>query len=172
MVGATGNLSKWNSTIKRRQANSFRVDSRRIMNNDFHSPEAYELFIYTVQQKYRSIRWSTLCFVRRGSTLARIAGDLYFNADYRLAVRQRLVFERLPIVISEYGYEIWKGSDKLCWYDSQPHPGEPALQSTHPHHKHIPPDMKHHRIPAPGMSFDKPNLPSLISEIETLIEKV
>ncbi len=35
-----------------------------------------------------------------------------------------------------------------------------------PHHKHIPPDIKHHRIPAPGLSFQQPNLPFLIEEIE------
>jgi hypothetical protein len=40
--------------------------------------------------------------------------------------------------------------------------------STHPHHKHIPPNIKHNRIPAPGLSFDQPNLPLLIAEIEQL----
>lgn len=30
----------------------------------------------------------------------------------------------------------------------------------------IPPDMKHHRIPAPIISFTRPNLPLLIEEIE------
>jgi hypothetical protein len=28
---------------------------------------------------------------------------------------------------------------------------------TLPHHKHILPDIKHHRIPAPDMSFTHPN---------------
>ena len=35
-----------------------------------------------------------------------------------------------------------------------------------PHHKHILPDIKHHRLPAPGISFTQPNLPHLIREIE------
>ena len=35
-----------------------------------------------------------------------------------------------------------------------------------PHHKHIPPNIKHHRIPAPNLSFTCPNLPFLIEEIE------
>ena len=39
------------------------------------------------------------------------------------------------------------------------------LASTHPHHKHLPPDIKHHRVPAPGLSFSQPNLPFLIVEI-------
>ena len=40
---------------------------------------------------------------------------------------------------------------------------------THPHHKHVLPDIKHHRIPASEMGFDRPNLPALIREIERLI---
>ena len=55
-------------------------------------------------------------------------------------------------------------------YDPQPHPDAPALQSSHPHHKHIPPDIKHHRIPAPKMSFTQPNLPALIGEIEEMLK--
>ena len=35
-----------------------------------------------------------------------------------------------------------------------------------PHHKHVPPDIKHHRVPAPDLSFTRPNLPFLIKEIE------
>jgi hypothetical protein len=67
--------------------------------------------------------------------------------------------------ILDYGYEVWRSGEKLYWYDPQPHPGDPTLASTDPHHKHIPPDIKHHRIPAPGLSFDRPNLPLLIEEI-------
>lgn len=56
----------------------------------------------------------------------------------------------------------------LYWYDSQPHPDDPTLAATDPHHKHVPPDMKHHRIPAPGLSFSPANLSFLIHEIELL----
>lgn len=34
--------------------------------------------------------------------------------------------------------------------------------------KHIPPDIKHHRVPAPDLSFTRLNLPALITEIEAL----
>jgi len=51
---------------------------------------------------------------------------------------------------------------KLYWYDSWPHLNDPALASTHPHHKHVPPDIKHNRVPAPALSFAEPNLPFLI----------
>lgn len=56
-------------------------------------------------------------------------------------------------------------SAELYWYDSQEHPDDPTLASTHPHHKHIPPDIRHHRILAPHLSFYQPNLPFLIEEV-------
>jgi hypothetical protein len=55
-------------------------------------------------------------------------------------------------------------------YDPQPHPNDPSLASTHPDHKHVPSDIKHNRIPAPGLSFTQPNLPLLIREIEQLLQ--
>ena len=55
-------------------------------------------------------------------------------------------------------------------YDDFPHPNDPALASTHPHHKHLPPDIKHHRVPAPGLSFLRPNLPLLLREIDELLK--
>lgn len=42
----------------------------------------------------------------------------------------------------------------------------PYLASTFPHHKHIPPDIKHNRIPTSEMSFTRPNLPAVIAEVE------
>lgn len=139
------------------------------MSHPLNTPADYELFIYTLSEQFPVIRRSTVRFVRRGATLARVIGALHFDKDVRLVVRERLVYHRLPAIVDEYGYEVWQGKDKLYWYDSQPHPDDAALQSTHPHHKHIPPDIKHHRIPAPNFSFTQPNLPVLIREIETTI---
>jgi len=64
---------------------------------------------------------------------------------------------------------VYQAGEKLYYYDSQPHPNDPSLASTHPHHKHIHPDLKHHRIPAPGLSFERSNLEFLIHEIETTL---
>ena len=58
--------------------------------------------------------------------------------------------------------------EQLWWYDPMPHPDNQELQSTHPHHKHVLPDIKHHRIPAPGLSFTEPNLSQLIAEVEQM----
>lgn len=139
------------------------------MSNPLRTPADYEFFVYSLQELFPTIRRSTVRLVRRGASLARIVGELHFDQNVRLVVRERIVYHRLPAVIDEYGYEVWQGSEKLYWYDSQPHPNAPDLQSTHPHHKHIPPDIKHHRIPAPHMYFTQPNIPVLIREIETTL---
>jgi hypothetical protein len=138
------------------------------MSEHLRTPEDYELFLYTLTEQFTSIQRSTITFVRRGMTLARVAGEIEFDQNIRLVVRERLVYARMPMVIDGYGYEVWRGSEKLYWYDSQPHPNDPTLMVTHPHHKHVPPNIKHHRIPAPGLSFTEPNLPFLIQEIEQM----
>ena len=104
--------------------------------------------------------------------MARVVGELHFAHNIRVNVRERLIYSRLPAVIDWYGYVIWRGSGKLFWYDPQPLPYEPGLQSTHPHHKHVSPDIKHNRVPAPNMSFTQPNLPEIIQEIERMISNI
>ncbi|MBN1482936.1 hypothetical protein EH223_13460 [candidate division KSB1 bacterium] len=140
------------------------------MNSPLQTPEAYELYIYSLKEHHASIEHSTLTFVRRGASLAKVSGELVFIKNYKLVVLERLSYDRLPMKIDGYGYEVWHGEQKLYWYDSQPHPDEPELQSTHPHHKHIQPNIKHNRVIAPNMSFTKPNLKTLVQEIENLIE--
>ena len=142
------------------------------MSNALRTPEDYELFLYTITEQFPSVRSSTVTFIRRGATLARVAGELLFDQRIRLVVRERILHHRLPAIIDWYGYEVWQGEEELYWYDSQPHPDDPALQSTYPHHKHVPPNIKHNRTPAPNMSFARPNLPVLIQEIESLIRQV
>jgi hypothetical protein len=139
------------------------------MNDPLRTPEDYELFIYTLIERFPSIRRSTVTCLRRGASLARVAGELHFDHEIRIVVRERILYHRLPVVIDWYGYEVWQGESKLYWYDSQPHPDDPSLQSTHPHHKHVPPDIKHNRVPAPEMSFTRPNLPVLIREVKALV---
>lgn len=139
--------------------------------NPFQSLSDYEEFIYTLQQQYPSIEGSTLVVARRGRGVATLTGGLLFAKGYRLSVYEILTWDVGPVVIQRYSYEVWQGSAKLYWYDPQPHPKDPSLASTAPHHKHIPPNIKHNRVPAPGLSFDKPNLPFLIEEIEREIPK-
>jgi hypothetical protein len=94
-------------------------------------------------------------------------GEVWFREGLRLRMREELDFD--AGLITSYGYEVYRGSEKLYWYDDFPHPQDPFLASTFPHHKHIPPEMKRNRVPAPDISFTRPNLPVLIQEIEALI---
>lgn len=95
-------------------------------------------------------------------------GEVFLSNEYRLRMREELDFDEG--IITSYGYEVYRGKERLYWYDDFPHPNDPTLASTHPHHKHIPPDIKHNRVPAPRISFTNPNLVRLLQEIEDLIE--
>jgi hypothetical protein len=64
--------------------------------------------------------------------------------------------------ILDYSYTIYGGEQKIRWYDSQPHPENANLASTFPHHFHEEPDIKRNRKPAGGISFNAPNLPTLV----------
>jgi hypothetical protein len=115
---------------------------------------------------------------------------LFFDQNIVLCAQEYLNFELG--VIEGYGYEVSRPNptlseagfpsaaeycrssfphkDKLYWYDSFPHPNDPGLASTDPHHKHVPPDIKRHRVPAPDLSFTRPNLPFLIQEVRQLLQ--
>lgn len=93
-------------------------------------------------------------------------GEVFFPNGTHLRMREELDFH--AGLITSYGYEVYQHENRLYWYDDFPHPNDTTLASTFPHHKHVPPDIKHNRIPAPEMSFDHPNLSILIKEIEDL----
>ena len=96
-------------------------------------------------------------------------GEVFFLHGFRLRMREELDFDEG--IITSYGYEVYLGAERLYWYDDFPHPDNPILAATIPHHKHVPPDIKRHRLPAQEISFTRCNLRQLIQEIETLIEQ-
>jgi hypothetical protein len=135
--------------------------------NPFQSLRDYEEFVYTLQQNFPAIKSSSLVVIQRGKRVAILQGELSFANGYRLVIRERLSYDDV-IMIEDYGYELWHNIEKIAWYDSQPHPNDPTLANNHPHHKHVPPNIKRNRIPASQMSFTQPNLPILIQEVENL----
>ncbi len=137
--------------------------------NPFRSLRNYETFVYTIQQHFPIVKGSNLTVVPRGKRTAVLRGQLLFEFGYRLVIQERLSFDNDVVTIDSYGYEIWRGAEKLAWYDSQPHPDDPALAGSLPHHKHIPPNIRKNRIPAPQLSFSSANLEVLIQEIEEMI---
>lgn len=93
-------------------------------------------------------------------------GEVFFSNGIRMRMREELDFD--AALIASYGYEVYRGTERLFWYDDFPHPEDTALASTFPHHKHVPPEIRRHRVPAPNMSFIRPNFPGLIAEIEEI----
>ena len=141
--------------------------------NPFNSFRNYEEYIYTIQQNFSLIKSTNLIFIRRGKRVATIQGEMIFDEGYRIIIRERLSFDaESTVVIESYGYELWHNNEKIALYDSQPHPNIPSLAGTHPHHKHIKPNIKHNRVLSPKMSFTRPNLKFLIEEVNELIIKV
>jgi hypothetical protein len=136
----------------------------------FQSIRDYEEFIYSIKQRFPSIRNSSLIVIRRGTRTAIVQGEIYLSNGYRIAVKERISFDNDQVIIESYGYEFLHNDQKISWYDSQPHPDDNNLKSTFPHHKHILPGIKHNRVPAPNISFDHSNLDFLIQEVESLLE--
>ncbi|MDX2041441.1 MAG: DUF6516 family protein [Acidobacteriota bacterium] len=93
-------------------------------------------------------------------------GKVLFSNGCQLRMRELLDFDAELIV--SYGYEVIRGEERLYWYDDTEHPNDPSLAPTFPHHKHVPPNIKHNRIPAPEISFERANLPFIVAEIEGL----
>lgn len=108
-------------------------------------PDDYEKLIYSLPETFKPIRYSTLTFIRFEPPTAIVKGEVYFELDVFLRALQVLDFDEG--LIQQYSYEVYRGEEKLYWYDSWPHPHIAELASTNPHHKHIPPDIKHNRVP-------------------------
>lgn len=94
-------------------------------------------------------------------------GEVFFKEAIRLRLREEIDFD--AGLITSYGYEVYRAGERLYWYDDFPHPEDPSLASTFPHHKHVPPEIKRNRVPAPGLSFERPNLPTIVEEIRDLL---
>jgi hypothetical protein len=126
----------------------------------------YEQWLYAIPDTYDSVHSSTVRFFTTSATAGVVEGTIFFHSGHELHVSEIVDFAVGDIL--DYGYEVWRSGEKLYWYDPQPHPNDPTLASTYPHHKHALPNIKRHRIPEPELSFTKPNLPFLIREIEQL----
>ena len=56
----------------------------------------YELFIYSLQDRYPTIETTTLAVVRQASDVATIEGDLVFRKGFRLRVMEVVRFDLDP----------------------------------------------------------------------------
>ena len=128
----------------------------------FPSRQDYELLIYTLPQRYPEVILSSLHLFTTSRGTATVKGSVRFRTGLELRVLETLDF--VAGRISDYTYDVFRGEEAVRWYDPQPHPENPELTSTFPHHLHKPPNIRHNRKPAPGISFQTPNLPTLIAD--------
>jgi hypothetical protein len=133
-----------------------------------HSLATYSNFVAEALNR-PSIQRSTVTVWSASPYTGIAEGEIFFLDGFRLRIREELDFD--ACLITSYGYEGYQNDERLYWYDDFPHPHDSTLISTLPHHKHIPPDIKHHRVPALEIRFTEPNLPLLVREVEALIEQ-
>jgi len=128
----------------------------------FPPRDGYERFIYSLPVAHPEIQSSTLHLYANSPTTCFVRGSIWFRNGLELGVFEYLDF--LDGELLNYQYTVFHGQERIRWYDAQPHPENPELTSTFPHHLHEPPDIKHNRKPAPGISFQSSNLSTLIAD--------
>jgi hypothetical protein len=132
----------------------------------FPSRPDYEKLIYNIVQTYPEVKDSSLHFFTTSATAGLLKGSLIFKNGYVLQVTEVIDFGAGEIL--DYSYTLSKDGERICWHDPQPHPNDPILAITFPHHVHEQPNIKQNRKPAQGISFNEPNLPILIKQISSL----
>jgi hypothetical protein len=123
----------------------------------------YSTWVYALAERHHFVTHSTLALAPIGATLARLEGRIECPGGLRVEVWE--LIDLSVRRIRAYSYEVYRGGEKICWYDSWAHPEIPALASTFPHHKHILPDLRDHRVAAPGIQFDAPNLDTVLHDV-------
>lgn len=122
----------------------------------------YERFLYSLADEHPEILRSTLQFYTNSAKSALVRGTVYLKNGLEIRI-----FEYVDMTdgeILDYSYAVYQNDVKIRWYDPQPHPENPVLASTFPHHYHEQPDIKHNRQPAVGITFSVPNLPTVIAD--------
>jgi hypothetical protein len=126
--------------------------------------------IYGVVDDYPQVIRSTLHLYSSSALTAIVEGSIFLQSGLELRILEVLDFKIGRI--RQYSYTVFRGGERVRWYDSQPHPEIPDLSETFPHHRHEPPDIKHNRRPAPGISFSSSNVPVLLADCSMLAESV
>jgi len=124
---------------------------------------SYSAFVYALAERHPFLTSSTLALAPIGATLARLEGRIECPNGIHLEIWELIDFAARRI--RTYSYEVYRGGEKICWYDSWEHPEIPAVASTFPHHKHVLPNLREHRLPAPGISFESPNLDVVLGNV-------
>ena len=103
----------------------------------FPSRAEYEHLIYTLPYSHPDVVSSSLRLFTVSGGTAMVRGSVYFRNGLELRVVE--VVDFVAGHISDYGYTIFRGPERICWYDPQAHPEIAELRATFPHHRHEPP---------------------------------
>lgn len=125
----------------------------------------YERLVYGLVD-HSQVQISTLRLCSSSALTAIVEGELKLSNGLRLRILEVLDFRVGKI--QTYSYAVYREAEKIRWYDPQPHPENPTLVPTFPHHYHEPPNIKTNRKPAVGISFDSPNFTTLIDDCSKL----
>jgi hypothetical protein len=123
---------------------------------------SYSGYVYALAERHPFVTNSSLTLLPIGATLAKLEGRIECEGGIHVEVWELVDFAARRI--RSYSYEVYRG-EKICWYDHWEHPEIPDLASTFPHHRHILPNLRDHRVPAPGISFVSPNLDALLHDL-------
>jgi uncharacterized protein DUF6516 len=107
------------------------------MGEPLRSLAAYSHFVAEAVDR-PTVNRSTVAVWSESSYTGTAEGEIWFSNGLRLRIREEIDFH--AGLITSYGYEVYRVQERLYWYDDFPHPADPTLASTYPHHKHVPPD--------------------------------
>jgi len=123
----------------------------------------YSRHVHSIQERFPFVTQSTLRVIPLGATLARVEGRMECLGGIAIEVLELVDFAEHRL--RSYSYEVYRRQEKVCWYDHWPHPELPELAATFPHHRHMLPNLRDNRQPAPGMSFAQPNLDTVLADV-------
>jgi hypothetical protein len=124
---------------------------------------SYSAFVYALANRHPHVTSTMLALAPIGAALGKLEGRVECQAGVQVEVWELIDFAARRI--RAYSYEVYRDGEKICWYDSWAHPEIPALASTFPHHRHIVPNLRENRVPAPGISFESPNLDVILRDV-------
>jgi hypothetical protein len=123
----------------------------------------YSAYVYAVAERHPFVTGSTLTLAPIGATLAKLEGRIECGPEIQVEVWELVDFAAKRI--RTYSYEVYRRNEQIGWYDAWEHPEVLSLAATFPHHKHVPPNLRDHRVPAPGISFESPNLDVVLKDV-------
>jgi hypothetical protein len=123
----------------------------------------YEALVYGLLDAYPEVIGSTLRLYSTSALTATVEGSLHLRNGLELRIVEALDFK--SGCIRRYSYTVYRSGEKIRWYDSEPHPEDPRLASTFPHHLHEPPDTSTGSVQTSSTTADLP--PALASKPPT-----